>query len=188
MSKKWFWLVGMLGAGMLFYQVQATTPQDPLISLSYLELRLESLKVEVKGWIQEAVQSVTAPVTPTDPVVPTDPVTPTDPVIPTEPDPEPPTPPIIEPAPTWEVISMQPGEKLFAKAGCELILRAGKAYAIASANGGLADLTEGVDLTTGTQVPTNHHLLVPRTDGRGLSFVDLSYVMVKGEYEIQTTP
>lgn len=188
MSKKWFWLVGMLGLGMLFYQVQATTPQDPLISLSYLELRLESLKVEVKGWILEAVQSVTTPVTPTDPAVPTVPVTPTEPVPPTKPDPEPPTPPIAEPAPTWQVITLQKGEKLFAKAGCELILRAGKAYAMASVDGGVADLTEGVDLTTGTQVTTNHHLLVPRSDGRGLSFVESSYLMVKGDYEIKTGP
>lgn len=186
MPKKWFWLVGLLGAGMLFYQVQATTPQDPLISLSYLELRLDSLKTEVKQWIQDAVQSTTPPGTPTDPITPTDPVPPTEPTEPppTEPSPE----PTIEPSPTWQVINLQKGDKVLAEAGCEMILRAGKAYAIASAQGGLADLTAGVDLTTGTEVATNHHLLIPRSDGRGLSFTDVSYLMIKGEYEIQVAP
>lgn len=181
MSRKWFWLVGLLCLGMVFFQAQATTPQDPLISLSYLELRLNTLREEVKSWIQEAMESANTPQTPTEPTTPGEP-------LPETPGTDPVVVPTPEPTPTWEVISMKVGETLIAEGGCEIILRAGKAYAIASINGGIANLTQGVDLTTGKEIPTNHLLLVPRSDGRGMKILDLSYLMIKGKYTIQATP
>ena len=70
-------------------------------------------------------------------------------------------------------------------AGCELILRQGSANIIATTKGGLADTTVGGDLADGTAMPSNHLLIVPLDDGRGIQATSTVLVMVKGEYTIQ---
>jgi len=42
-----------------------------------------------------------------------------------------------------------------------------------------------MDLMTGSQVVTNHLLLVPRNDGRGITAVTDIWVMVRGTYTVQ---
>lgn len=85
----------------------------------------------------------------------------------------------------FEVIKVDAGKSLITGASGEIILRSGSATAIASQSGGVADLTGGTDLKTGTSVPKNHLLLVPADDGRGIKCTATSYVMVKGSYTVK---
>ena len=75
--------------------------------------------------------------------------------------------PVQEPL-ALEVISLRAGEAVLAEAGTEIILRSGSLTVIATGAGGIADLTAGRDLGDGEAISANHHLLVPRDDGRGV--------------------
>ena len=87
-------------------------------------------------------------------------------------------------ADTFTVVEVPAGKKLECKGGTEVILRSGSA-AVDSASGGVSDVTAGLDLAGGQNVTTNHHLIIPRTDGRGLSARTNIIVMVKGDYSIK---
>jgi len=84
------------------------------------------------------------------------------------------------------VVELQSGQVLEGGAGTEIIKRSGEAVAIASSLGGLSDVTAGADIADGGNVPTNHMLIVPRGDGRGIFVTkDKTFVMVRGEYNIR---
>lgn len=88
----------------------------------------------------------------------------------------------------FTVIKAENGQKIICGASGEIILRSGSATVIAGINGdGLADLTEGNDLSGGEAVPKQHHLLVSRDDGRGIQITseNLSYILVKGAYTVE---
>lgn len=85
-----------------------------------------------------------------------------------------------QPAAVYEVQSFSAGQTVTFTAGTELILRMGKATVVATEKGGLADVTDGVDLQNGAAFPSNHQLVVPVGDGRGLKAEENILVMVKG--------
>ncbi len=86
----------------------------------------------------------------------------------------------------FEVLNIKAGNKvIFTSESLEFILRAGEASAIASANGGLANLTTGIDLKTGENVQLNNLILIPRNDGRGILANTDIWIMIKGQYEIR---
>jgi len=87
-------------------------------------------------------------------------------------------------ASTLEVVNLKAGEKLIAGAGAEIILRGGKATAIASDLGGLSDVTKAVDIAHGVDIAPNHLLIVPRNDGRGVLATTAAILMVRGEYKV----
>ena len=84
-----------------------------------------------------------------------------------------------------KIVELNKGQFLIAKAGTEIILRGGKATAVVSELGGLQDITEGVDLGQGADIPSYHLLLVPRNDGRGVYCTTDAIFMVRGDYEIR---
>ncbi|MHC1721624.1 MAG: hypothetical protein AB9836_00315 [Aminipila sp.] len=86
---------------------------------------------------------------------------------------------------SYSPISLTAGQKLIGGEGAEIILRSGEATAIDNGANGVSDLTIGTDLMTGSQVVTNHLLLVPRNDGRGIKAVTDIWVMVRGTYTVQ---
>lgn len=86
---------------------------------------------------------------------------------------------------SFTVVSLKAGQKLMCDAGCELILRMGNATVIATEKGGLADTTGGYDLANGSAMPSNHLLIVPVSDGRGITALNDVLVMAKGYYEIK---
>ncbi len=88
-------------------------------------------------------------------------------------------------AESFKVVNMTAGQKMICGAGAELILRMGKAEIIATEKGGIADTTAGFDLSHGTAMPSNHLLIVPLGDGRGIVAQNDVIVMVKGGYEIK---
>ena len=67
-----------------------------------------------------------------------------------------------------EVVNIIAGQSIIGKNGTEIILRSGRAKIIASELGGLSDVTLGKDLKMNEIVPSNHLLIIPRNDGRGL--------------------
>lgn len=86
---------------------------------------------------------------------------------------------------TFQVVNLEKGSSLIGEAGTEIVLRMGNAKIIATEKGGLADLTAGFDLPHGTDMPANHNLVVPVSDGRGIKAQSKVIVMVKGDYTIK---
>lgn len=85
----------------------------------------------------------------------------------------------------FQPVSLDAGDKLIGGEGTEIILRSGEAKAITNGTNGISDLTSGKDLSQGAAISQNHLLLVPRADGRGISAVTGTWVLIKGSYTIQ---
>lgn len=85
----------------------------------------------------------------------------------------------------FEVVTVPAGTRVIASASTELILRQGKATVIATQKGGLADVTAGYDLANNSNAPSNHLLIVPVDDGRGLAMQTDGIVMIKGTYKTE---
>lgn len=86
----------------------------------------------------------------------------------------------------FEIVEVKAGGMVYLGDSSEFILRSGEAVAIASSNGGLANLTEGYDIGQGKQIPKNHQILNPRNDGRGVAVTKDAWVMIKGPYTVVT--
>lgn len=89
------------------------------------------------------------------------------------------------PVPGFEIIQVPAGKQVICDINTEFIIRGGTTRAIAGASGGIADLTSGTDLKQDVVIPMNHHILVPKDDGRGFKVVTDSWVLIKGNYEIK---
>ncbi len=85
-------------------------------------------------------------------------------------------------------IKVEYGQEVQCSAATEIILRSGSAVIVSPfEDQGLSDLTEGLDLKNGQDVPKNHNLLIPRgDDGRGIRITSTNgaYLMVGGAYKI----
>ena len=86
---------------------------------------------------------------------------------------------------SFKVVNLSKGQTLIGEAGTELVLRMGGAKIIATEKGGIADLTAGYDLGNGEEMPSNHYLVIPVADGRGIKAKNSVIVMVKGDYSIK---
>ncbi|CAH2214994.1 hypothetical protein [Tepidibacter aestuarii] len=84
-----------------------------------------------------------------------------------------------------EIVQIEAGQSIILESGSEIILRGGEGSIIDSELGGIADLTQGIDLRGGYDVPANHLLMVPRSDGRGIVAKTNCIFMVKGGYEVK---
>ncbi|MHA7967139.1 hypothetical protein ACX93W_23760 [Paenibacillus sp. CAU 1782] len=87
-----------------------------------------------------------------------------------------------------EVVEIPVGKTLMAGAGAEVVVRVGKAVAFSTTTDGLSDLTDGIDIKSGKDVPKNHLIWFPR-DGRGIQghpdeTAPLT-VLVKGSYTLR---
>ncbi|WP_145406961.1 hypothetical protein [Paenibacillus xylanexedens] len=89
---------------------------------------------------------------------------------------------------TVEIVTVKPGQQLIGESGAEFIVRSGKAVIVSEGTNGVADLTDGIDLTNGQAAPTNHLLSFPR-EGRGIAVLDGNKysltVMVRGGYTLK---
>lgn len=84
-----------------------------------------------------------------------------------------------------EIVELRNGQRLICGAGTEIILRGGAAKAIVSELGGLSDLTEGKDLKSNEVISQNHLILIPRDDGRGAYIDNYAIFVVRGYYEVK---
>ena len=156
MNKKRFMLVIAVGFILMIGQlVYANTKEpgtdgDPLVTLSFVEQKIEQLRY----YIDEKVQSNSGSYP-------------------------------VQSGVIFEVVELKAGNSLIGGQGTELILRSGEAAAIDSSMGGLSDVTGAKDLAKNENVPSNHLLIIPRDDGRGIKATTDIFVMVKGSYEIR---
>jgi len=95
---------------------------------------------------------------------------------------------VIQAVGSGQVIPFTPlflpaGSNLVLSAGAEFILRSGSANVFAGPNG-LVDVTAGRDIGNGQAVSRNHLMLVPATDGRRLSILTDSWLMIKGGFVV----
>ena len=91
-------------------------------------------------------------------------------------------------APTsFELITLGADETLILEASTEVIVRSGKSIVVTSENssGGISDVTLGKDLINGEAITNNHLLIVPKSDGRGIKATVTGAVLVKGNYQKQ---
>lgn len=170
--KVWKKVLGTMLVVGLFYiggtvsvHSQATVPgsiDDPIVSKSYVDEQLAKLRAELSGQ-NSASQPAPAPAPTPAPQVPSSGT-----------------------AAALVVEELSAGQSLIGGAGTEIIIRTGKAVILTNEHGeGIPDLTAGTDLK-GTEVPLNHHLLVPRNDGRGVKVIEgPCFIMVRGDYMIQ---
>jgi len=79
------------------------------------------------------------------------------------------------------------GTRIIADAGTEIILRYtnGPTTAIASSLGGLSDVTGGYDIQHSQAIPANHLLIIPRSDGRGITITNNAILMIRGSYRFE---
>ncbi len=84
----------------------------------------------------------------------------------------------------FEIVEVNAGSMVYLGDSTEVIVRSGEALAIASSNGGLADLTEGYNIEHGKKITNNHHILNPQNDGRGIAITQYGWIMVKGPYTV----
>ena len=86
----------------------------------------------------------------------------------------------------FEIVNLSANQVIIGDDSCKFILRTGKATAVSTAKGGLADVTAGFDLTTGYDIPMNHLLIVPIGDWRGIKMQTSGIVMVCGKYSVHS--
>ena len=86
----------------------------------------------------------------------------------------------------WQVIKVDPGIRVLASDTGEVILRSGTARVIGNEyNEGISDLTSGIEVKNGELIAKDHHLLIPRGDGRGIITETVCYIIYKGLYYMQ---
>jgi len=81
------------------------------------------------------------------------------------------------------VINVSAGNSIIFEEGSEFILRTGVARVFAGPNG-IVDLTAGVDVGNGQNVQHNHFMLVPASDGRGVTFSTSAWIIIRGNYHL----
>lgn len=88
---------------------------------------------------------------------------------------------------SFELVTVSSGQSLVLSDSTELIMRMGTARVIGSSQGGLCDTTGGYDLANNAEVPSNHMLISPRNDGRGVTVTGNgdAIFMVRGSYTIR---
>jgi len=86
----------------------------------------------------------------------------------------------------WQVVKVDPGIRVLASDTGEIILRSGTARVIGNEhNEGLSDLTAGTEIKNGELISKDHHILIPRGDGRGIVTETVCYIIYKGLYYMQ---
>jgi hypothetical protein len=147
------------------------TEADPVVSKSYMDAQISILQTQIKTLQEQidALQKSGGSEKPSDSTTPSEPEEPAEPAE----------------VPKFVVIKVEADQSVIGAASTEIILRSGTATAIAGASGGVADITEGVDLSQGTDVTKNHLLIIPVDDGRGIQCTSVCYVMVKGDYTLK---
>ncbi len=152
-------LIIVLGTRVSFSE--PGSDRDPLISKSYVDNKIEEVKIFINDKIKENLQVVEEEV---DEVK-------------------------KETLDDLQVVELVRNQSLILDQGSEAILRSGSAKAISKiTNGidnGLADITAGKDLKMNEEIKANHLLLTPRGDGRGLKVISDSIFLVRGVYEIR---
>lgn len=82
-------------------------------------------------------------------------------------------------------VSASKGQIITGFEGTEIILRSGTASAVCPGQNGIVNVTDGKELLNGNRITINNLLIIPRHDGRGAKAITDAWFIIKGEYEIK---
>lgn len=85
----------------------------------------------------------------------------------------------------YQTVYLSAGQIVLGSEGTEIIMRSGKGNVYITGVDGIVDATTGTNLTHGDTAKTNHIMIVPRGDGRGIKATEGAWFLIKGEYSIQ---
>lgn len=145
--------IGMLGITQADGTAGTTT--DPLVTVSYMELKLKALDDKYLSEVNalksqiEQMSQIGNSTTGTQ---------------------------------KFEIINVPKGSAVYFADSAEFIVRVGHATVIDPNSVGIPDLTEGSKVLNGKGVPIDHHMLVPSNDGRGILTTEDCWMMIKGNY------
>jgi hypothetical protein len=139
------------------YSSNVGTESDPLVSKSYVDAQIAQLKSQINTSNTSTANTSTQVVTNK----------------------------VVTEEAGYETVSVAVGKRLMGDDGTEIILRAGKGVVYIIGKDGISDLTTGQNLVTGDKIQTNHLLVVPRGDGRGIVVSEAAWFLVKGGYTIE---
>ncbi|KAB3533555.1 hypothetical protein [Alkaliphilus serpentinus] len=135
-------------------QVDPGSTEDPIVTQSYVEQRIQQLRFYVDEKLKEIPNTSVVDDNETNS------------------------------SSTYVVVELKAGESVIAGAGTEIIVRSGKVLAKDSPSGGLSDVTGAVDIKKDQVVPANHLIIIPRDDGRGVKAEKNSFLLIRGAYQI----
>ncbi|MBQ8837380.1 MAG: hypothetical protein IJ002_07750 [Clostridia bacterium] len=181
------------------YAATYSSEDDPLISLSYVN---EVLLPQIKEMINDAVSGkdigdaeITNPAETTEEPAKTteEPAKTTEKPVETTAEPEDIFPDgTVNTGARYEVVNLKAGQTIYASVySCEVIVRSGSTkvvspYTVKWEEQGVSDTTDGVEIYNDGAVPTNHTIIIPRDDGRGITALDGgAWIMVRGDYIIK---
>lgn len=151
-------IVILLGARTVFSEPGSET--DPLVTLSYVEKKIE----QVKYYIDERIRNIGSDNQNTSSWQVVD-------------------------VPAGSFLICKDGTEIILRAGeaksISKITEVVKSNGIEIIDNGLTDVTAGRDLKTDENIMRDHLLIVPRDDGRGAKAIRNSTFLVKGKYEIR---
>lgn len=84
----------------------------------------------------------------------------------------------------YNIVNVSKGQTIIGSKSCHMIMRMGEGIIVATQKGGIADVTDGIDLAAGSGVPSNHLLIVPVDDGRGIKMNTDGILMISGSYSV----
>lgn len=136
------------------------TENDPLISKSYLELRIKELKTELDGVKADLAKHLSSHSSVDEGNT------------------------SVSAERVFKPLRLDPGSKIFFKEGTEFTMRVGQAKVIDPTGNGLPNLTTGMNLLDGSNLPKNNLFVSPRDDGRGLLCRIEVWLLIKGDYTV----
>jgi len=89
---------------------------------------------------------------------------------------------------TFRIVTVPAGQVILGDAGTEMVLRGGQATVVTTPQGGVLNVSVGVDMQVGEAVPPNTLVVIPRSDGRGFRAVTDLILMVKGQATVVPAP
>lgn len=148
-------LIAVLLMSTLYLFAQAGSENDPLVTLSYINTRLVEFKNEIMSEVKAGSSNNTSGRGNANMAV-------------------------------FEIPEggYPPGTRIAFGASTEFIVRRGVAEVYDKTTNNIPDLTTGVDIKHGEIVPLNHHLMVPREDGRGIVVKEHIWIMIKGPFVV----
>ncbi len=84
---------------------------------------------------------------------------------------------------SWQLTYLSRGESISLHLGTEVVLRSGEAVFFGKNSHGIADLTIGRNLQSGTLIPPNHLLICPFSKGNRIQAETDTLLLSKGELQ-----
>jgi len=84
-------------------------------------------------------------------------------------------------------VHVNAGQVILGGEGVEIIRRSGAATAHVPGQDGIVNVSAGLDLDHGHPIPANHLVIIPREDGRGIRATQDSWFIIRGDFSIVTS-